>query len=68
MATMSFNHAIDCYGTHETERAREWATKAIELAHFCNDEGGLERSMRNKFASMKFDRKEGILGEGDEVY
>jgi len=65
---MSFNHAIDCYGAHETERAREWATKAIELARFCNDQGGLERSMRKKFASMKFDQMEGVRGEGGGNY
>ncbi|KAM7204837.1 Meiosis protein SPO22/ZIP4 like domain containing protein [Rhypophila sp. PSN 637] len=61
MATVSFNHAIDCYGAREMERSRLWATKAIELAHYCRDEEGgglgLERAMQKKFASMKFDRR-----------
>ncbi|KAM7220206.1 Meiosis protein SPO22/ZIP4 like domain containing protein [Rhypophila decipiens] len=61
MATVSFNHAIDCYGAREMERSRLWATKAIELAHYCHDEEGgglgLERAMQKKFASMKFDRR-----------
>ena len=65
---MSFNHAIDCYGTHETERAREWATRAIELAHFCNDQGGLERLMRKKFSSMKFDQMDGVGEQSEKGY
>ncbi|KAK0704841.1 meiosis protein SPO22/ZIP4 like-domain-containing protein [Lasiosphaeris hirsuta] len=55
MAATAFNHAIDCYSSHETERAEEWATKAINLSHYCNDEGGLERTLQEKYLQLKFD-------------
>ncbi|KAK4141165.1 meiosis protein SPO22/ZIP4 like-domain-containing protein [Dichotomopilus funicola] len=38
MATTAFNHAIDCYGARETDQAKAWATKAINLAHYCRDD------------------------------
>ncbi|KAK4157665.1 meiosis protein SPO22/ZIP4 like-domain-containing protein [Chaetomidium leptoderma] len=54
MATTSFNHAIDCYSAQEIERAKEWATKAINLAHYCHD-GGLEEILQNKYLRLSFD-------------
>ena len=55
MATTSFNHAIDCYGAHENDRAKEWATRAINLAHYCDDGGGLEKLLQEKYLSLAFD-------------
>ncbi|KAK0706965.1 meiosis protein SPO22/ZIP4 like-domain-containing protein [Lasiosphaeria miniovina] len=55
MATTAFNHAIDCYSAREIERARDWATKAINLSHYCEDEGsGLERTLQDKFLRLNF--------------
>ncbi|KAL2135925.1 hypothetical protein VTI74DRAFT_6308 [Chaetomium olivicolor] len=54
MATTAFNHAIDCYSAHEIERAKEWATKAINLAHYCND-GRLEEILQSKYLRLSFD-------------
>ncbi|SPQ20408.1 14822ea5-0490-4dac-a6c0-22cd1d76eaed [Thermothielavioides terrestris] len=54
MATTAFNHAIDCYGAHEVERARDWATKAINLAHYCND-GRLEEILQSKYLRLSLD-------------
>ncbi|KAL2175363.1 meiosis protein SPO22/ZIP4 like-domain-containing protein [Thermothelomyces heterothallicus CBS 202.75] len=54
MATTSFNHAIDCYSAHQAERAKEWATKAINLAHYCND-GRLEEILQNKYLRLNLD-------------
>ncbi|KAK3320643.1 meiosis protein SPO22/ZIP4 like-domain-containing protein [Cercophora scortea] len=56
MATTAFNHAIDCYGCQEEEKAKEWATKAINLAHYCDDGGGLEKTLQSKYLSLNFDR------------
>lgn len=72
MATTAFNHSIDCYAAREMDKARRWATKSMELAHYCRDvaeaannggggSGGqgstsLERSMQAKFVTMRFDR------------
>lgn len=55
MATTAFNHGIDCYASHEVERAREWATKAINLAHYCGEEGRLEQALQDKYLRLNFD-------------
>ncbi|KAK1761225.1 meiosis protein SPO22/ZIP4 like-domain-containing protein [Echria macrotheca] len=55
MATTAFNHAIDCYGVHEVERAKEWAARAINLAHYCGDEGGLERTLQERYLRLDLD-------------
>ncbi|KAK4245326.1 meiosis protein SPO22/ZIP4 like-domain-containing protein [Corynascus novoguineensis] len=54
MATTSFNRAIDCCSVHQAERAREWAAKAINLAHFCSD-GKLVKILQNKRARLNLD-------------
>ncbi|KAK4120894.1 SPO22-domain-containing protein [Parathielavia appendiculata] len=54
MATTSFNHAIDCYSAHKIERAKEWATKAINLAHYCHN-GRLEDILQSKYLRLSFD-------------
>lgn len=56
MATTAFNHAIDCYGLQQKERAREWATKAINLSHYCGDDGGLERALQERYIQLSFDK------------
>ncbi|KAK4242198.1 meiosis protein SPO22/ZIP4 like-domain-containing protein [Achaetomium macrosporum] len=58
MAITAFNHAIDCYSAHEAERAKEWATKAINLAHYCND-GRLEEILQSKYLRLSFDGESG---------
>ncbi|KAK0674422.1 meiosis protein SPO22/ZIP4 like-domain-containing protein [Cercophora samala] len=52
MAATGFNHAIDCYSAGEVERARGWGEKAIKLAGFCRDGGGLEGVLRGKFGRL----------------
>ncbi|KAK0652121.1 meiosis protein SPO22/ZIP4 like-domain-containing protein [Cercophora newfieldiana] len=55
MASMAFNHGVDCFSSQETERAKEWVTKAINLSHYCNDEGGLERALQERYLRLNFD-------------
>lgn len=55
MATTAFNHAIDCFSSHRVEEAREWAAKAINLSHYCRDEGGLERSLQERYLRLNLD-------------
>jgi len=55
MASTAFNHGIDCFGSQETERAKEWVTRAINLSHYCNDEGGLERALQERYLRLNFD-------------
>lgn len=64
MATTAFNHAIDCYGARETEQAKAWATKAINLAHYCRDGGGLEGVLQEKYMRLSLDG-EGVSAEAD---
>ncbi|KAK4204676.1 meiosis protein SPO22/ZIP4 like-domain-containing protein, partial [Triangularia verruculosa] len=52
MAATAFNHAIDCYGANERERAKEWAGKAIKMAGFCRDGGGLEGLLKGKYQRL----------------
>jgi len=53
MATTAFNHGIDCYGSQEVERAKEWLARAITLSHYCN--GDLERALQEKYVRLNFD-------------
>jgi hypothetical protein len=55
MATTAFNHAADFYVARELERAKEWATKAINLAHWCGDGGRLEEILQSKYLRLRFD-------------
>ncbi len=57
MATTAFNHAIDCYSAHETDRAKDWALKAIALAHHCNDEGGLEQALQGRYLRLALEAR-----------
>jgi len=55
MATTAFNHAVDSYGLQQKERAHEWATKAINLSHYCDDDGGLERALQERYTRLSVD-------------
>lgn len=54
MAATAFNHAIDCFSAQNTERAREWATRAINLARYCDD-GRLEEVLQAKYLRLGID-------------
>ncbi len=55
MAATAFNHAVDYFNSQEAEKAKEWATKAISLAHYGEDEGGLERTLQEKYMRLGLD-------------
>lgn len=57
LATTAFNHAVDCYTARQDERSRQWASKALNLAHYCDDHGGLEGLLHEKLLSLRFDAK-----------
>ncbi|KAJ4405152.1 sporulation-specific protein 22 [Neurospora sp. IMI 360204] len=54
MAATAFNHAIDLYGAYERDRAKEWGSAAINLAHYCPD-GSFERMLQDKFMRLSFE-------------
>ncbi len=55
MATKVFNHAVDLYIAGDDEKSKDWAGKALNIAHYCIDEGGLERVLQGKLLELKFD-------------
>lgn len=57
MAATAFNHAIDLYGAYERERAKEWGSTAMNLAHYCPDKG-FERMLQDKYMRLSFEDAE----------
>jgi hypothetical protein len=55
VATTAFNHAVDLYCGEKDEAAKNWAYKAVNVAHFCSDGGALERLLQDKLVGLKFD-------------
>ncbi|TVY81885.1 Sporulation-specific protein [Lachnellula suecica] len=55
IASKAFNHAVDLYCGGEDEACRNWASKALNIAHFCADNGVLEELLQNKLVGLKFD-------------
>ncbi|KAK4166205.1 meiosis protein SPO22/ZIP4 like-domain-containing protein [Cladorrhinum sp. PSN259] len=55
MAATAFNHAINCYSADEKKRAKEWSTRAIKLAKYCDDGGRLEEILKSKYSRLGLD-------------
>ncbi len=55
IATKAFNHAVDLYCSGDDKGCKNWAYKALSIAHFCNDDGALEELLQTKLAGLKFD-------------
>jgi hypothetical protein len=59
VATTAFNRAVDYYCTGEDEACRRWAGKAVGVAGFCADGGGLRGLLQEKLVGLQFSREEG---------
>lgn len=55
MATKAFNHAVDLYIAGDDEKSKDWAGKALNIAHYSMDEGSLEKVLQSKLLELKFD-------------
>jgi hypothetical protein len=55
MATTAFNHSVDCYSTNQDELSKQWASKALSLAHYYLDGGRLEKILQEKYLTLRFD-------------
>jgi hypothetical protein len=55
IATRSFNYAVDLYCAGDDNGCKDWAGKALNIAHYCADEGALERTLQSKLVVLKFD-------------
>ena len=48
---------MDLYCHGDDDGCHKWAGKAINIAHYCEDEGALERLLQTKLMSLQFDAK-----------
>ncbi|KAE8452848.1 hypothetical protein EG329_013120 [Mollisiaceae sp. DMI_Dod_QoI] len=55
IATKAFNHAIDLYCAGADEGCRDWAGRALNIAHYCTDGGSLEKLLQSKLVGLKFE-------------
>lgn len=55
VAARAFNHAVDLYCADQDDACRNWVGKAFNIAHFCSDDGALERTLQSKFLGLKWD-------------
>lgn len=55
IATRSFNYAVDLYCINDDNGCKNWAGKALNLAHYCTDEGALERTLQSRLVALKFE-------------
>lgn len=53
-ASTTFNHAIDLHGRGEAAACHSWALKAMNLADYAGDSGGLKRVLEDKLAKLNF--------------
>ncbi|OBT38584.1 hypothetical protein VE00_10937 [Pseudogymnoascus sp. WSF 3629] len=58
VATTAFNRAVDYYCTGEDEACRRWAGKAVGVAGFCANGGGLRSPLQEKLVGLQFGREE----------
>lgn len=54
---MSWNHAIDLYEVGKDEECKKWSMKAINLAHYCQDEGRLEKLLQGNLTTLRWEAK-----------
>ncbi|KFZ02357.1 hypothetical protein V500_00246 [Pseudogymnoascus sp. VKM F-4518 (FW-2643)] len=57
VATTAFNRAVDYYCTGEDDACRRWAGKAVEVAGFCADGGGLRGLLQEKLVGLQFGKE-----------
>ncbi|KFY45185.1 hypothetical protein V494_01110 [Pseudogymnoascus sp. VKM F-4513 (FW-928)] len=57
VATTAFNRAVDYYCTGDDDACRRWAGKAVEVARFCADGGGLRGLLQEKLVGLQFGRE-----------
>ncbi|KFY01778.1 hypothetical protein V490_00767 [Pseudogymnoascus sp. VKM F-3557] len=58
VATNAFNRAVDYYCTGEDDACRRWAGKAVGVAGFCADGGGLRSLLQEKLVGLQFGRED----------
>ncbi|KAL8397435.1 hypothetical protein RB594_004238 [Gaeumannomyces avenae] len=59
IAIVAYNHGLDCSSQEDEERAQRWIHMAINLAHYNDDKGRLERQMHESYMSLSLRRQGG---------
>lgn len=55
LVTTAFNHAVDCYFAKQDDKCRQWALKAFDLAHWCDDGGVLKETLLKHYHTLNFE-------------
>ncbi|POR34574.1 Uncharacterized protein TPAR_05222 [Tolypocladium paradoxum] len=57
LVATTFNHAVDFYARGEEDPCHRWALKAMDLAEYVGDGGGLAATLQDKFAKLRFESR-----------
>ncbi|OLN95248.1 hypothetical protein CCHL11_08154 [Colletotrichum chlorophyti] len=55
LVTVSFNEAVDAYNVRQDDECNRWADLAMNLAHYADDDGVLQRKLQENRMKLKFD-------------
>ncbi|KAG9248179.1 meiosis protein SPO22/ZIP4 like-domain-containing protein [Calycina marina] len=55
IVTRAFNHAVDLYCASKDQECLSWAQRALGIAQYYPDNGGLKRLLENRLAGLQFD-------------
>ncbi|KAK1478311.1 hypothetical protein CTAM01_15036 [Colletotrichum tamarilloi] len=55
LVTVGFNQAVDAYNVRHDDECNTWADLALNLAHYADDGGELEKTVQENRMKLKFD-------------
>ncbi|KAK1534827.1 uncharacterized protein CCOS01_03579 [Colletotrichum costaricense] len=55
LVTVGFNQAVDAYNVRQDDECNTWADLALNLAHYADDGGELEKTVQENRMKLKFD-------------
>ncbi|EXF81759.1 hypothetical protein CFIO01_04807 [Colletotrichum fioriniae PJ7] len=55
LVTVSFNQAVDAYNVRQDDECNTWADMALNLAHYADDGGELEKRVQENRIKLKFE-------------
>ncbi|CAD6499560.1 BgTH12-03671 [Blumeria graminis f. sp. triticale] len=55
IATRAFNHAVDLYCWNDDNGCLRWSSKALNISHYCTDNGALKKTLQDKLIKLKLD-------------
>ncbi|KAG7080083.1 Transcriptional regulator [Colletotrichum scovillei] len=55
LVTVGFNQAVDAYNVRQDDECNTWADLALNLAHYADDGGVLEKTVQENRMKLKFD-------------